>query len=285
LRTYSPALSELEFPTRRPAGETGEVFQEDGRLQTRFVSLLQEQMERLSDERGWTVARLTGWLDSTIPHRDLPREETGIFLTNAIHHLISERGIELTDLVYEKYRLRDALEFRIAGHRKAARQEAFQTLLLDDPALVVTPNDAAAVFSYEPNPFSYGTSNPYSGPHKFSKHFYPRIFELKSGGEEFECACFIDSLDEVEYWVRNIERRPDASFWLQTSSDRFYPDFVCKLRDGRILVIEYKGEDRWSNEDSREKRNIGELWEERSGGTCLFAMPRGRDFAQIRAKL
>jgi len=42
-------------------------------------------------------------------------------------------------------------------------------------------------------------------------------------------------------------RSPQHSFWLQTSTDRFYPDFVCKLRDGRILGVEYKGHDRWSN--------------------------------------
>jgi type III restriction enzyme len=68
---------------------------------------------------------------------------------------------------------------------------------------------------------------------------------------------------------------------LQTSTDKFYPDFVAELTDGRILVVEYKGEDRWTNDDSREKRAIGELWAERSGGRCVFVMPRGRDFNAI----
>jgi type III restriction enzyme len=85
----------------------------------------------------------------------------------------------------------------------------------------------------------------------------------------------------VRYWVRNLERKPNASFWLQTSTDRFYPDFVAKLEDGRILVVEYKGEDRWSNDDSKEKRALGELWAERSGGRCLFVMPKGNDWGAI----
>jgi type III restriction enzyme len=46
---------------------------------------------------------------------------------------------------------------------------------------------------------------------------------------------------------------------LPTSSDRFYPDFVAKLEDGRILVVEYKDEHLWSNDDSKEKRALGEL--------------------------
>ncbi|MBI4320053.1 MAG: hypothetical protein HY675_16300 [Chloroflexi bacterium] len=49
--------------------------------------------------------------------------------------------------------------------------------------------------------------------------------------------------------------------------------------------MEYKGEDRWSNEDSKEKRDIGEVWEARSEGKCLFVMPKGRDFGAVRGKL
>lgn len=78
-----------------------------------------------------------------------------------------------------------------------------------------------------------------------------------------------------------MERKGEYSFWLPTSSDRFYPDFVAMLNDGRILVVEYKGEHLWSNEDSKEKRVVGELWAERSGGKCLFVMPKGRNLNEI----
>ena len=84
-------------------------------------------------------------------------------------------------------------------------------------------------------------------------------------------------------WVRNLDRKPDAAFWLPTSTDRFYPDFVAELTDGRILVVESKGEHLWSNDDSREKRAVGELWAERSGGRCLFVMPKGTDWSGIRS--
>jgi type III restriction enzyme len=51
-------------------------------------------------------------------------------------------------------------------------------------------------------------------------------------GEEADCAFAIDQSHEVEYWARNLERNPKYAFWLPTSTDRFYPDFVAKLRDG-----------------------------------------------------
>ena len=108
---------------------------------------------------------------------------------------------------------------------------------------------------------------------------------LEVDAEEFRCAQFIDTLSEVRYWVRNLERQPLYSFWLQTLTDKFYPDFVCLLTDGRYLVVEYKGDYLWTAEDAKEKREIGELWEKRSEGKCLFIMPRGPDFEAIRSKL
>jgi len=83
-------------------------------------------------------------------------------------------------------------------------------------------------------------------------------------------------------WVRNVDRG-QSSFWLQTSTDKFYPDFLARLKDGRILAVEYKSVDRWSNEDSQEKLTIGKLWAERSRRRCLFIMPKGPDWQAIDA--
>lgn len=45
---------------------------------------------------------------------------------------------------------------------------------------------------------------------------------------------------------------------------------MAELTDGRILVIEYKGEAYATNDDSKEKNSIGQLWEEKSNGKALF---------------
>lgn len=44
------------------------------------------------------------------------------------------------------------------------------------------------------------------------------------------------------------------------------------LNDGRILLVEYKGKHLLSSDDTREKRNIGELWAEKSRGRGLFLL-------------
>jgi type III restriction enzyme len=109
--------------------------------------------------------------------------------------------------------------------------------------------------------------------------------EKTPGGElteEFKCAQFLDGRPEVKFWVRNLVRKP-SSFRLQTSTDWFYPDFICHLTDGRVLAVEYKGKDRYTADDAEEKRVIGAVWASRSDGRCLFAMPTDSDFSVITA--
>ena len=86
---------------------------------------------------------------------------------------------------------------------------------------------------------------------------------------------------------RNLERR---GFWLPLAKTKFYPDFVAELTDGRFPALEHKGQVYATNDDSKEKCNIGELWEEKSGGKALFLMTvldKGKPglFEQIAAKI
>lgn len=93
----------------------------------------------------------------------------------------------------------------------------------------------------------------------------------------------------VKHWVRNVERDDRLSFWLPTATDYFYPDFVAELQDGRVLVVEYKGQLQVVD-DTREKDQIGRQWETSSCGKCLFLMAvaddNGRNVAvQIADKI
>jgi type III restriction enzyme len=83
---------------------------------------------------------------------------------------------------------------------------------------------------------------------------------LDSKGEEFECAQAIDRCALVRHWVRNIPNQPAFSFRLPLADGYFYPDFVAELKDGGILVVEYKGAHLF--EGAQEKLNIGQLWED-----------------------
>jgi type III restriction enzyme len=176
----------------------------------------------------------------------------------------------------------NAIKAKINEHRRSQATRAYTALLfgMDSGNIEVS---SELCFSYTEE--RYSPNWYYEGGLRFRKHYFHTVGELKSFGEEFECAGFLDNRPEVKYWVRNLERRPDSSFWLQTASDRFYADFVATLADGRILVVEYKGEHLWSNDDSKEKQAVGELWAERSNGRCLFVMPKGTNWSAITAVL
>jgi len=244
-------------------------------------------MSWLSADQDWNVQTLALWLDRKISHIDLTPEQTIPFILNVIERLIQDRRMDLGFLVKDKFRLKDAVETLIQKYRQEAHKAAYNLFLFPEgpSPLIVTP---ALCFTYDTDPMNYPYSpdcSLYKGQHTFKKHFYPVVGNFKAGGEEYQCAQFLDNRPEVKVWVRNLERRPSNSFWLQTSTDKFYPDFVCLLKDGRYLVVEYKGEYLWGTPDAQEKRAIGELWAQRSNGKCLFIMPNGRDFEAIRARI
>lgn len=274
-------LGEAEFSSTLQRGQQARIFLSgtQHRIEVEFLQNLHQQMALLATDKGWTIAELVYWLDRAIPHPDITPSESGVFLNKLVHDLIARRGLTLDQLVHDKYRLAAAARQKIDAHRLAARNEALQAFLLPDSPLVVTPE---LCFTFDPQRYPY--NQPYRGSYRWKKHYYPRVGDLKLAGEEFECARYLDTLDEVRFWVRNPDRSSKA-FSLQTATDRFYPDFVCLLQDERYLVVEYKGEVYRTNDDSKEKNSLGELWEKRSGGRCLFLMVSERNYGAIREKI
>ncbi|MCL4204152.1 MAG: DEAD/DEAH box helicase family protein [Pirellulaceae bacterium] len=276
-------LTEAEFPSESSSESHGEIdVTREGRLEVHFVERVRRQLRLLGVEPGWDVAGLANWLDRQIPHPDIIRAESSLFIHRALTALIESRGLTIEQLATQKFRLRPAIAQKIDGHRARQAKQAFNRMLFDTGtgSIEVSPE---VCFAFDQD--RYAPNWYYEGAYRFRRHYFPLVGELKSEGEEFDCAVFLDQLDTVKFWVRNLERRAEGSFWLQTATDKFYPDFVALLADGRILVVEYKGEDRWSNDDSREKRAIGELWADRSNGRCLFIMPKGPDLVAIESMI
>ncbi len=183
---------------------------------------------------------------------------------------LQARGVELAYAARHLNQLAEAVAKRIDGMVLEQRHRVFQRSLLDGPDKVRLTD--ACQFRFDPQ--VYPARWLFNGRYHFQKHYYPRPGELDDDlmQEETACAVELDSLDEVEFWVRNLERQAERSFWLPTSTDRFYPDFVARLKDGRLFVVEYKGADRYSNDDSREKRDIGAVWAAASNRRCVFLM-------------
>jgi type III restriction enzyme len=86
----------------------------------------------------------------------------------------------------------------------------------------------------------------------------------------------------VETWVRNPQFG-DRAFRMKTAGGWFYPDFVGRLADGRHFVVEYKG--KVYAPIAKEDEALGEFYESRSGGRCLFIMVINKDWPALQKKL
>lgn len=254
----------------------------DGKEISYHIAKQDEVINLNEDLLDVTDQDLIGWLDRECRQADVSQGDMIKFSALLINDLLKTPNINLTALVRNKYPLLRAVRDLIGLYRKRAQKEGYQQTLFGENAQVMLSDD----FVYRFSPQHYPARPPYySGRYKFQKHFFPIIEDLKAQGEEYECAKAIDSLSQVKYWIRNLVRRDHASFWLPLAHSRFYPDFICELNDGRMLVVEYKGEAYASNDDSAEKRAVGDLWAKTSDGGCLFIMAveqdnQGRDVRQ-----
>jgi len=272
LSESDPLLDESEYrPEALSGAQLAEVdVTKQGNIEYHFVAEVQNQLS-LFDYRGpETGSELAVWLDRQIRHPDITHVEASVFLRRMIEALIDKRGIPLEKLVASRFRLRDAAAEKISQHRRKALEQSFQHMLFPQAESKVE-TDASVCFHFPPD--QYPAQRFYEGPIRFTRHYYERPAAMN--GEEAACASIIDNLP-VRYWVRNLERDTYA-FWLQTTTDKFYPDFVALLIDGRVLTVEYKGGHLLETPDSIEKRMIGELWEARSNGRCLFRMVGQKD--------
>lgn len=263
------------------------VFDVDGDKVVWNMLDSQTQMAFGEGFAGLTLNDLVRWLDKQVRQPDVRQETMLEFLRRVVTSLHDKQGFDLATLLRAKFILAKVLVDKIKRHREEAYAKGYQDTLFGPTAAVETSFDYA--FSFDPA--SYPANWFYSGGYRFQKHYYALPGEMEGKGEEYECAVALDSLKQVKYWVRNLSTQPRASFWLPTSSDRFYPDFVALLDDGRLLVVEYKGKAYVTNDDSKEKNQLGELWEKKSGGKGLFLMAEKQDglgrgvYDQLTAKV
>ncbi len=275
---FDYVLSEDEFSTKAEDLKNFRFDVTRGKVQYSFYEQQEQELLLNQREGGWGKLDLVNWLDWNVDFQYADQPDKQAWLNRMLDELITKRDVDVETLAYRKFRLRQSIQQKLVKGLKNVQQKTFTHLFAEEDAFEVPGGEHCLRFMEG----QYGYNNAYSGRYIFEKHFFPVVGDLKSKGEEFDCACRIDQHPEVEYWVRNVEKQPNA-FWLQTSGQRFYPDFVVKLKSGKIIVIEYKGAHLVT--DSKEKNDIGKLWERRSEGSCVFSMVADKDWSFLAASL
>ncbi len=117
---------------------------------------------------------------------------------------------------------------------------------------------------------------------KFRHHAFDLVADMN--GEELECAQRIDDHPNVARWIRNTEHKNHGGYSLPKSPGQFFPDFIVETEDGRIVLVEYKGNLAEIPEEQH-KKAVGELWAERSAGRCGFGWVVNRDWGALENAL
>lgn len=117
----------------------------------------------------------------------------------------------------------------------------------------------------------------------WKKHLFNICEDLND--EELTLARQLDNHPKVEWWLRNVVQSMDGFRLQGFQRHGFYPDFIVRLMDGRWIVIEYKGADRASNDDSDYKKNLGKIWASVCKKEYAFALVEKESIASLLSSL
>ena len=138
--------------------------------------------------------------------------------------LLDTEKVTLEQLFYHRYKLALVIKNKIQELLDGYTKTRFETLRNEKKLGTCpgfTPPPIVEIFLHEDS--------------EYKKHFYERAYLMNS--EERIVASKIDSLDNVRWWLRNIER---SGFYLQGyHKGRFFPDFVVKTKRNNYFIIEY----------------------------------------------
>jgi type III restriction enzyme len=290
LNGCNAALSEQDFSSEVRVGSAATIDLEanrtgdDGALVSRPAGEVRlRQLELIGEGDDWSELELVRWLDNEL-HRDdtfigLPLAESQSWIRRVVNGILARPGATLPVVVRRRHPLAQLIRTIVSDHGRAQSRLTTERLFQESPDLLAVSNEFAVMIEEQ----AYLPPRLLDRGHSFDRHAFSVVANM--GGEELECAMRIDIHPNVARWIRNTEHVAHGGFSLPLSPGNFFPDFIVELRDGRIVLVEYKG-GRWAvHPDETHKKRIGELWEARSNGRCRFAWVVDCDWSELQRQL
>jgi len=277
-------FARLDLMGRVSGGGDIDIDAVAGKMKVNFIADLQRDLGLVYTPEHWDEVKLATWFCRNLSDITLTHESKRAFVAAWVSNLLLKSNMNLGKINQRKFEIRNLLEARINGLRKLAVNKAYQESLFGGDAEQHISVSDEYVFTF--NPYAYAPNRDFAdeyGPYDFRHHYYSRIGNFDSK-EEFECAVWLDQQADkgrIGFWVRNLVRREGSSFSLQKSDGKFYPDFICQLPNETILIVEYKGGDKWDAPKVKMDRLVGELWANMSGGRCRFVMVKDKNWGDI----
>ncbi|MFH1011695.1 MAG: DEAD/DEAH box helicase family protein [bacterium] len=231
------------------------------------VTTAQQKLGLLHLSAEETKDMLIRWLARAVREQSVDKSDMAAFIKGVVNGLLKRQ--KLSSLYARKFALRDAITALI------------RTLLEEEADLRFRQAFKAGRLSASKEqwlaPRSMTLLHPMHEPWKC--HLFDLCEDLSgtdSNDSEYVLARQLDDHPKVEWWLRNVVQDPDGFRLQGFHRHGFYPDFIVRTKDKKWWVLEYKGEDRASNEDTEYKEHIGKIWAEVCG--------KGHEFRIVTAK-
>jgi len=194
------------------------------------------------------VQRLADMIGNMWPLAD---EEVKAYTTRIVKALTPE---QLRDCLERDVAYARKIKTKMQGLADAHAMKVFSDML-DLDKVVLEPS-----FSFPENII------PSANAPALPKSLYTT--EASMGQFEARVIDAIANLESVEWWHRNLSR--GKGFRLNGPINH-YPDFILKMKSGKVIVLETKGDDR-DNSDSANKLKLGKQWAGKTAGVFRYMM-------------
>lgn len=217
-------------------------------------------------DRNFTKKELVQWLDKKLRFTMLEKSDKIKFLEKVIDGI---KGYTIQDLSVNRYVLLNKLSEVINSILVDYSKKQFDKFLKEGKIVVK-----------EHEKFSNVITLSNELPQEFNKNYYNKIDKLNSEETRLIERLDLDTLPNIKFWIRNREKKDP--FYIQGwQKNKFYPDFVVLTNKGNILALEWKGEDRVSNEDTKYKEEIAKVWEKLGEDNLHFFLVYNKNIEEV----
>lgn len=227
----------------------------------------QQVLNLIYKDKNLSKNDLVQWLDKKLRFTILEKPDKVKFIEKVIDHQLKKRS--LSDLSVNRYILLERLGVVINNVLEEYAKEHFEQLMAKN-AITVKPFES----------FPETITLKQEVPQEFNRNYYEKIDKLNKEELNFVERLDLDALPNIDFWVRSREKQ-DPFFIQGWRKGKFYPDFVALTKKGNIVALEWKGEDRLSNEDTAYKVAIGWVWTKLGNGKLHFFLVHNGNIEEV----
>ena len=297
--TFKESAKTVCLPVFKKRINIGSIFEEAGSLAPLTKGMLAEGFDLRKADRNIDFTRAkteavaidiaeTGKNDYAPEYQKL--SDTKLQYIQEAFKTISTEGQreQLAKAVAKKIRMDEVSEPVISEYVKDvvkdfdSEQVIEMYEYLENTAQTIREKISSLLMSYERSKFIEGldtgdiicdaefTLKPYISPLEAVSSMGKSLYRNEGDMDRFEQEVITEvaKLDNVVWWHRNLER--GKGFYINAYINH-YPDFIVKLKNGMVVIIETKGDDR-DNSDSKRKLEVGKKWASAAGHNYRYYM-------------